>query len=63
MAGTIDIEIDEKGAATVKVQGVAGKSCKDLTANIKAALGKVAKTEPTREMNSPAVHKRTQGQK
>lgn len=63
MAGQIEIDIDEKGNVTVGVKGVPGKACKDITANIEAAFGKVAKTEETREMNSPAVNKRTVGQK
>ncbi len=53
MAGEMTIEIDEDGAVQVSVKGVAGKSCKDVTKAIEAALGKATETKTTREYSAP----------
>jgi hypothetical protein len=45
----IEVVIDEEGEATVHVQGVKGRSCTKLTADLERALGKVAKRTMTRE--------------
>lgn len=46
----IIIEIDQTGETTVKAEGVAGRSCKDLTRNIERALGRTVSDAPTGEM-------------
>lgn len=43
------------GQAVVKVNGVKGKACKDLTAKIEAALGVVTKDEDTSEMHEKPI--------
>lgn len=47
----IEMEIDEAGTPTILVQGVKGKSCKDLTKSLEAALGTTVESRPTREMS------------
>lgn len=50
----IQVDIDQEGGVTVKVEGVAGKSCKELTADIEKALGKVVSDEKTAEFHQQA---------
>jgi len=47
--GKIIVEhtIDDK--VTISVEGVKGKSCKDLTADLEKALGTVKNSTPTKE--------------
>ena len=45
----IEVIIDENGNTEVKVKGVAGAGCKAMTADLEAALGKVADTSKTRD--------------
>lgn len=45
----IKVVIDADANVTVSVAGVKGKSCKDLTRQLEAALGTVTKDELTRE--------------
>jgi len=49
----ITIEIDEKGNATVEVDGMKGSGCSLLTKEIERALGKVTETEKKPEYNAP----------
>jgi len=44
------IEIDIDGTVKITVNGVTGKACKDATAQIEKALGKVTKDTPTSDM-------------
>lgn len=44
------IEIDAQGDTKITVKGVAGPSCKSLTAGIEKALGVVTSDKPTPEM-------------
>lgn len=46
---TITVEADG-GNTKVSVDGVAGSSCKDITASLEAGLGKTQSSEPTAEM-------------
>lgn len=55
MAKEIIIEATPDGTTTVSVNGVKGKSCKELTAKFEAALGKVVKVEHTKEWNEKPV--------
>lgn len=59
MSGTIEITIDAAGESTIKVVGVAGAGCKDLTKGIEAALGEVTSTVNTREFDQRAEGRRT----
>ncbi len=59
MSGTIEVVIDAQGNPTVSVKGVAGKSCKDLTKGIEAALGTVTGTANTREFEQRAESRKT----
>jgi predicted ThiF/HesA family dinucleotide-utilizing enzyme len=45
----IIIKVNKAGETTVSVNGVSGPGCRDLTANIEKALGKVSQTENTAE--------------
>lgn len=49
MAKEIIVEATPSGDVTISVNGVKGKSCKELTKKLEAALGKVAKVETTKE--------------
>lgn len=40
----------EGGLPTIRVVGCKGKSCKDLTRDLEAALGGTQRTRPTQEM-------------
>ena len=44
----------EDGTPTIHVQGVKGKSCKDITKALEQALGDVAESTPTAEMYEKA---------
>jgi len=55
MAATVKIEIDEEGNPEISVNGVAGKSCKDLTKSIEDAFGSECETKPTREYTQQAT--------
>ncbi len=44
------INIGPDGEVQITVKGVKGKSCKDVTKQIEAALGKVTKDTPTPDM-------------
>lgn len=44
------ITIDADGNTKIEVRGIKGKSCKDVTKAIEAALGKVTSDKPTQEM-------------
>jgi hypothetical protein len=46
--------IIENGTPTIKVKCVKGKTCKDLTRELEAALGDTAKSTPTAEMYEQA---------
>lgn len=48
----IDIE---GGKPTISVKGAKGKSCKDLTRALEAALGDTAKSTPTAELYEQAT--------
>jgi hypothetical protein len=45
----IEVVIDQEGEATVHVQGVKGKGCTALTAELEKALGQVGQRTMTRE--------------
>jgi len=49
MAQEITIDIPLHGEISVSVAGVKGKSCKDVTKALEAALGTTTKDELTRE--------------
>ena len=51
MNETITVEIEADGSSTVSVSGVRGKRCKDITAQVEKALGKVTADNPTQEMH------------
>lgn len=44
----------EGGTPTIHVQGVKGRSCKDITKKLEAALGSATKSKPTGEMYEQA---------
>jgi hypothetical protein len=44
------LEIDADGTTQITVQGVKGKRCKDVTAQIEKALGRTVSDTPTGEM-------------
>jgi len=48
---TIKVDIDIHGNTVIKVEGVKGESCKDLTKGLEKALGTVSKDTPTSEMH------------
>jgi hypothetical protein len=52
----IIITISPEGDTKVKVQGVAGPGCQELSREIERALGSVAKDTPTREMYEVKQH-------
>lgn len=41
------LTIDQNGQVEIEVKGVKGPSCKDLTAGVEKALGKVTSTRKT----------------
>lgn len=49
MAKEIIVEATPDGVVTISVNGVKGKSCKEITKRLEAALGKVVKVEETKE--------------
>jgi Protein of unknown function (DUF2997) len=49
----VEIIIDG-GTPTIKVRGCKGKSCKDLTRGLEAALGEVDDSKPTAEFYEQA---------
>ena len=44
----------EGGIPTIHVQGIKGRSCKDVTKALEAALGETTKSKPTGEMYEQA---------
>jgi hypothetical protein len=44
------------GNPTLKVEGVKGTKCKDITSALEKALGKVVKDEATPDMNERPIH-------
>lgn len=62
MSEVITVEIDADGNPVVSVKGVKGKSCKDLTADLEKALGKVTDSSNTREFEQRGDTRRTQSQ-
>lgn len=46
---TIKIEVNTDGTTQVTVNGVKGKRCAEVTANLEAELGKVTSTKKTTE--------------
>ena len=53
----ITIDIDLKGETTIKVDGVKGASCKDVTKALEKNLGQVTKTKKTSEFYEQADNK------
>jgi hypothetical protein len=49
------ITIAPDGSPTIKVNGVPGKSCKDVTKTVERALGSVTSDKPTQEMALPPM--------
>lgn len=49
------IDVDADGNTVVRVEGVKGSSCKDLTKQIEAALGKTVKDDKTPEFYQKAT--------
>jgi hypothetical protein len=50
----MEITVTEAGEVSVKVKGVKGRSCKDVSKVIEAALGKSIKSVATGEMYQEA---------
>ncbi|MFA5766466.1 MAG: DUF2997 domain-containing protein [Candidatus Paceibacterota bacterium] len=46
----VEITIAPDGTPTIKVNGVAGTACKDVTKTVERALGTVTADKPTPEM-------------
>jgi hypothetical protein len=57
----VTVTIDDGGATEVKVEGVAGPSCKSLTEGIEKALGKVTSDQKTPEFHHKATQKAQAG--
>lgn len=55
MASQVIIDIDADGNTVVRVSGVKGKSCTDLTKHIEAAIGKVTRDDKTPEFHQQAA--------
>ena len=56
----IIVTIEKNGKTTIKVEGVKGKSCTDITKLLEDALGVVEKRTPTAEMSEkPTIGDRT----
>lgn len=53
MAEEIIVEVSKMGEVKVSVNGVKGKSCKDLTKNLEAAFGVVTEEKRTSEYAEP----------
>ena len=51
----IEVIVDKKGDVSLKVKGVTGRKCLDITKDIEQALGNVT----SREMTSDANRQRT----
>lgn len=51
----VEITIAPDGSPTIKVNGVPGPSCKDVTKTVEKALGKVTSDKPTMDMNMKAT--------
>lgn len=49
MAGEIVVNFDENGETIISVNGVKGKSCKDVTKFLERELGKVVEDKNTKE--------------
>lgn len=60
MPERIVIEIDEEGNPTIKVEGVAGISCKSLTKGLEKALGKVTEDKKTADFCLPEAQVKQQ---
>lgn len=52
------IEIGPDGTTQVTVKGIKGKSCKDASKLLEAALGKTISSTPTKEMFEKEVAKK-----
>lgn len=63
MPEQIIVDIDPSGNASIEVKGAKGKACKDLTAGLEKALGKVTEVQEKPEINQRVTHGRTQEQK
>jgi hypothetical protein len=60
MAHTITVVIEKDGKTNIKVDGMKGKSCLDITKLLEDALGTVEKRTPTREMSEkPTIADKT----
>lgn len=46
---TVMMDFDENDNPVISVEGVKGRACKELTADLERRLGKVTKEEKTRE--------------
>ena len=53
------IRIDPKGNPTIKVEGMPGPGCKDLTKAVEKALGTVTSDKTTNEYSLPPEERRT----
>jgi hypothetical protein len=53
----IIVTVDKEGNAEIAVNGVSGKSCKEITANLEKALGTVISDKPTSEMFEQEVNR------
>ena len=49
MAGEIIVSFDDNGEAVITVNGVKGKSCKDVTKFLEKELGEVTSDKKTKE--------------
>lgn len=52
---TVEITIAPDGTPTIKVNGIRGSSCKDITKTVEKALGTVKSDKPTAEMYLQAL--------
>lgn len=59
------VEIDEAGEVRIRVEGVAGPSCEDLTADLERHLGQVrpGSRRKTDEWHQPVVRRRRRTQR
>ncbi len=51
----IELIIDTNGETQIKVTGVKGEACKDLTKGLERALGNVKSDRPTAEMKGAEI--------